>query len=39
MQVHRRFANPQSWIKYKDSVKQLTINIDGVERDVLDRIG
>ena len=39
MHVHRRFANPQSWLRYKESVSQMTSGIDGVERNVLDRIG
>jgi len=39
MQVHRRFANPQSWIRYKASVKQLLKEVDSIEQDVLDKIG
>jgi len=39
MQVHRRFANPQSWLKYKEFLKYSLISEGGIEHDVLDRIG
>ena len=38
LHVHRRFANPNAWIKYKESIKNTAL-CDGVVVDILDRIG
>lgn len=38
MQVHRRFANPQAWLRYKALVKQSVSGVGGIEQDILDRL-
>ena len=39
MQVHRRFANPRSWLSYKELVKKSVTGRVDIEHDVLDKIG